>query len=95
MIFSPIPQTLEGDVDGAGTPDCPAVRTVDPILDLDGEAAIAAARSALDLVGEVGPARVSALAATFLGESDAGLAKADAFVEGVGAGAATGAVRSF
>lgn len=55
-------------------------------MNLEGEAAFAAARRLLALVGEVGPAFASALAATFLGDREGVFAELDAL------GAATGAL---
>ncbi len=93
LIFSPRPQARDGDADGAGTPDCCAERVEDWNLDLEGEAALAAARRALALVGDVGPALASAFAATFLGEREDALEGLVAFV--VAVGAKTAAIVSF
>ncbi len=70
LIFSPMPHVLEGDADDVGTPDCCAARADACALSLEGDAALAAARRLLALVGEVGPAFASAFAATFLGERE-------------------------
>ena len=86
-----MPQPREGDADGAGTPDCCAVRAEDWLLDLEGDAALAAARRALALVGEVGPALASALAATFLGDREEALVGLEVFVATTGAGTGAGA----